>query len=172
LQDRILKRMSISALFTVFAAICGILEGFLPLQFILPVPGVKLGIANIFVVFAYRYLGARWALSVTIARTLIVFIFSGNSISFMLSLFGAVMSFVSLAFMMRFYNKTFSYIGISAVSAVFHGAGQLVCAYIIIGKAIIYYLPIMLIACALTGVFTGTLMNISDRKVSTFLSKV
>lgn len=169
LQVNKLSKISISALFTVFAAICGILEGMLPLQLIIPVPGVKLGIANIFIVFAFKCLGAPFALAVSLARSFLVFIFTGNTMAFALSISGALFSFVSLYFMMKLQNKVFSYIGVSSVCAVFHGAGQIALAYIIIGSAVLYYLPVLLSVCALTGVFTGALMNASEKKVlSTF----
>lgn len=163
--DNKLNKISISALFTVFAAVCGILEGMLPLQLIIPIPGVKLGIANIFVVFAFKCLGASYAFLISLARALIIFLFTGNAMAFALSVSGALLSFVSLCFMMMLHNKVFTYIGVSSVGAMFHGAGQIAFAYVIIGKSVLYYLPVLLCACALTGVFTGSLMNVSEKKV-------
>ena len=169
MQDKTLRRIAISAVFTVFATICGILEGMLPLQLVVPVPGVKLGIANIFIVFAFKKLGAPYAFAVSIARALLVYLFTGNGIALMLSTGGALLSFAALFFMMKLHGKLFTFIGVSAVSAVFHGAGQLAAAYAVIGDAVLYYLPILLIACALTGIFTGTLMNLSEKKVLSYI---
>ena len=166
MQDNKLLKISASALFAVFAAICGILEGMLPLHLLIPIPGVKLGIANIFIIFAFKIIGASYALAISVARTALVFIFTGNSMGLILSLFGATMSYISLCIMIKFHGKAFTYIGISALSAVFHGIGQLAGAYIFIGGSVTYYLPVMLIACTITGIFTGTLMNISENKIS------
>lgn len=162
MRDKKIKKLAVAGLFTVFAAICGILEGFLPLQLIIPVPGVKLGIANIFIVFAFCYLGKGYALSVSLARVFIVFIFSGNYISLVLSLSGALFSYLALFLIIRLHNKVFSFIGISSVCSFLHGFGQLCMAYIIVGRTVMYYLPIMLIACVITGIFTGTVMNLTD----------
>lgn len=164
-----LKKLTTCAFFAVFAAITGIIEGMLPLNFLIPVPGVKLGIANIFVVFAFLFYGRAFAFSVSLLRMLIVFVFSGNAVSLAMSLGGGIASFLALCFIMKFYEKYLSFIGVSAFTATFHGVGQLAFAYFVVGKAMLFYLPILLACCAVTGVFTGTLMNISKNKVSAIL---
>ena len=90
------KKVTVCAIFTVFAAIVGLLEGFLPLGFVIPVPGVKLGLANIFVVLAYSVCGPMYACGVSLLRVVIVFLFSGNPVSFLLSASGAAASFLGL----------------------------------------------------------------------------
>lgn len=164
-----LKKITVCAVFSALAAVTGILESFLPLRFIFPIPGVKLGIANIFIVFAYLFYGMPSAFAVCISRILIVFLFSGSAVSLFMSLGGGLFSFLSLCAMMKFYEKYFSFVGVSAVTAVFHGLGQIVCAYFIVGSAVMFYLPILLLACAATGIFTGTLMNISKNKLAVFM---
>ena len=158
------RKISIIALYSVIAALCGILEGFLPLQFIIPVPGVKLGISNIIIILAAYLYGIKVAFSVTLIRIFTVFLFSGNPISLCMSLCGGLISFLALIVLIKLHGKVFSFVGISSVCAALHGAGQMICAYIFVGNAVLYYLPFLITACTLTGIFTGTVMNIIENK--------
>ena len=166
------RKIALSAVFAVIAAICGILEGMLSLSFIIPLPGVRLGIVNIFIMFSAVILGVKYAFLTSFARMLLVFAFTGNVFSLAMSFFGGILSLSVICFMLKTYDKIFSFIGISAVSALFHGIGQMLCAFILIGDAVIYYMPIMLICCTATGIFTGTLMNISYSSVKNIASKL
>lgn len=156
------------SLFSVLAAILGLVESILPLQLIIPVPGVKLGIANVIIVIAIFKSGAASAFAVVILRTLLAFIFSGNPVSFLISLSGGLLSFICLLVMIKLYNNTFTFIGISSSCAVCHGIGQLTAAYFTVGEAVLYYLPVLCFFCSLTGIFTGTLLNILIHKMTLF----
>ncbi len=158
------KKISVIALFSVVAALCGILEGFLPLQFIIPIPGVKLGISNIIIILVAYLYGINTAFAVTVIRLITVFIFSGNPVSLCISACGGFMSFLALVILIKQYGKIFTFIGVSSVCAAFHGVGQLICAYFFVGNAMLYYLPFLIGACTLTGVFTGTVLNIIVKK--------
>ena len=154
------KKVTVCAIFTVFAAIVGLLEGFLPLGFVIPVPGVKLGLANIFVVLAYSVYGPMYACGVSLLRVVIVFLFSGNPVSFLLSASGAAASFVGLLIAMRGAGKLFSYVGVSVICAFLHGAAQLAAAVLLVGTPCLYYMPVLCFFCSIAGIITGTLMNV------------
>ena len=132
----------------------------MPLSLLIPIPGVKLGLANLFIMCAYLILGAKAAFAVMIVRLALVFLFSGHAISFVLSLGGGLVAFLGLIFIARSYRRgNCSCIGVSAFTAVGHGIGQLAAAYLIIGVPIVYYLPILCPGCILTGICTGALLN-------------
>ena len=158
-----IKKITISALFAAFAVIVGIAESMLNLNIPIFLPGVKLGIANIFIILAYKLLGAKYAFCISITRVLMVYLFTGNTIGLVLSLLGAIFSFLALIISMKYYNKCFTFISISSISALLHATGQIIAAYIFVGFGVTYYLPVLLFACMFTGIFTGILINISIR---------
>lgn len=164
------SKLALCSVFTVMAAVTGILESFLPLEFIISIPGVKLGIANIFTVMAFSVLGIKYAVSVAILRVILVFLFTGNPVSLAMSMSGAIFAFVITAIMIKFVYVLYTYISVSALSAVFHGIGQFLCAYFFVGRSVFYYLPALCFGCALTGIFTGTLMNITTPKVKKYFN--
>ena len=168
--EKTTPKLTLSAVFTVMAVVTALLEGFLPLQFIISIPGVKLGIANVFTVIAFSALGIKYSISVAVLRVIIVFLFTGNPVSLAMSMSGTIFSFIITAIMIKFVYVAFTYISVSALSAVFHGIGQFVCAYLFIGKGVFYYLPVLCFGCALTGIFTGTLMNITIPKVKKYFN--
>lgn len=159
-ENKAYKKLTCSAIFAVFAAVVGVLEGFLPLSFVIPVPGVKLGIANVFVILAYALCGPLYALGVSAARVIIVFIFSGNPVSLLLSVTGAAASFAGLVLTIRGAGKIYSFAGVSSFCAFLHGFAQLAAASALTGTACFYYLPVMCFLCAAAGVFTGILANL------------
>jgi len=169
LRDRSLKKIAVCGVFVALSAVTGLLESFLPLELIIPLPGVKLGIANIFITASYYILGPVYAFATALLRVLIVFLFSGNTVSFALSLSGAALSFIALVMTMRTYGKVFSFIGISVFSAVFHGMGQMITATLLIGSPVLYYIPVLGLACAVTGALTGMLMNIIILHINAYL---
>ena len=158
--DTTWKRLCGAALFTVLAAVAGLLESFVPLELILPLPGVKLGLANIFVAAAFVTLGKGYAFGVLLARTLLIFLFSGNPYALLLSLAGGTLSFVGLLVFVPLVGKVFTYIAVFAACAALHGIGQCLAAYVFIGSPIFAYLPLLGIACTLTGALCGLLMNV------------
>ena len=163
------KKIAVCAVLAVFAAVTGILEGMLPLNFVLPVPGVRLGLANVFVMGAYLLYGAGYAAAVSLARMTLIFLFTGNATALFLSFSGGCFAFAGLCLMMRFYEKNCTMIGVSSVSSALHGAGQLAAAYWVVGAPVIWYLPPLCALSALTGIFTGTLMNRIAARLSAHL---
>ena len=166
------KTAVICALLAVLGAVLGILEGMLPLNLVLPIPGVKLGLANLFVMCAFLMYGAPGAFAVSAARILLVFMFSGNVTAFLLSSAGGAAAFIGLWGMMRFYGRRCTMIGISAVSSALHGVGQTAAALCLIGTPVLYYLPVLCGCCALTGVFTGALTNRIARRLPDLTSRL
>ena len=158
--DSMQKKIAAAALFAVLAAVAGLIEGMLPLSLVLPLPGVKLGLANVFITAAFVLLGAKYAAWVMLGRVLVVFLFAGNPYAFVLSLVGGCCSFAGLMIAVPHVGKRVSYIGVSALSAAFHGIGQIVAATVFVGRPALSYLPVLGLACTGMGVLCGVLMNL------------
>ena len=123
----------------------------------LPFPGVKLGLANIVTLLAIYMYGLREGLIVAVLRVLFGSLLIGTlfSVSFMMSLTGAVISSLVMAILYR-YIHVFSILGVSMAGAVSHNVGQLLMAsYLIETKSIFFYLPVLIVVGLPTGFMTG-----------------
>lgn len=136
-----------------------VVEGMLAIP--LPVPGVKLGLANIVTVLAIYLYGLRDGMTVALLRVLLGSLIGGVFLApgFLLGLTGAVSSTLVMAFLLK-RTRCFSMIGISMAGAVGHNIGQLLAASLLLQtSAVLYYLPFLLLAGIPTGMFTGHLLN-------------
>ncbi|MBD5396319.1 MAG: Gx transporter family protein [Lachnospiraceae bacterium] len=135
-----------------FALILSYIETLIPLQ--AGIPGIKLGLANLAVILAFYLFGYREALLVTIVKALLSGFLFGNLTMIIYSLSGALFSFLIMAFMVK--SRKFHLPVISISGGVMHNIGQLVIAYLVIDTyGIFYYVPILLLAGAITGFFIG-----------------
>ena len=151
------SKITACALFLSVSFVISLLEGAVPLPLI---PGLKLGFANIAVVAAFFYMGKNWALSIVITRPLLALLLFGNLTSFLLSLSGGLLAWLSLCFTLRLYTKALSFCGISAISAVCHSIGQILAASLVVADYAVYaYLPLLCAASSVAGFFTGCIMN-------------
>ena len=122
---------------------------------IVPVPGVKLGLANIVTLVCMYILDTRSAFVVLLVRILISTLLFGQPVSFVFSLFGGVLSFLTMAFLKRFMDKSNIW-AISVFASFAHNAGQIIAAIIITGEyTVAYYFLFLVISSVITGVFTG-----------------
>jgi heptaprenyl diphosphate synthase len=146
--------------FVLTASSLQIIESFFPH----PVPGVRLGLANIVSFLAVVYFGIFKAIEVSILRTIISSLFLGTflSPSFILSFFSAITSTISMWILYKISLNTifkFSPLGINVFSAVVHNITQLLLVYIffIQQKNIFLFLPLLLVSAIVTGWLTGSL---------------
>ena len=147
------KRLTVVALFTAIALIIFVVEAQLaPLA---PIPGIKLGLANIVSLFALFWLGKKEAFTILILRIILGSIFSGHGATFLYSLSGGLLSFIIILIFYRTFSIKALYIP-SIIGGLFHNIGQLSCAIFILGEPrLLTYLPVLLISGILTGLFTG-----------------
>ena len=118
------------------------------------IPGVKIGLANIAVVFALYTLGFRDALAVSLTRVVLSALLFGNVVSGLYSLCGALLSLAAMALLRR--TGLFGVVGVSVTGAVSHNLGQTAAAWLILrSRAIAYYLPFLLISAVAGGVVIG-----------------
>ena len=86
------KKLALAAVLTALALGLSTLENLFPVSLLVPLPGIKLGLANIVTVFALYRLGAPFALAILVARCLLGAMFAGNVSALLFSLMGGVLA--------------------------------------------------------------------------------
>ncbi len=148
-----IKKMTNLAMFTVLALIIFVLEGLIPP--LLPIPGIKLGLANIITLVLLRNYTPQETLLVLIMRILLATFFAGSAMSFLYSLCGGLFCFTGMYLLNRFLGGKHIYIT-SMFGALFHNAGQLLVACLITqNTGVFLYAPFLILSGTLTGLFTG-----------------
>ncbi len=128
------------------------------------VPGIKIGLANIAVIFALCRIGTREAYFASLIRVLLSSLLFGNAVSVIYGLCGAVLSLISMTILKKI--NIFSVLGISIVGAVMHNVGQILAAIIILGSnVIVLYLPILILSGTITGAIIGVLSAVTIKRI-------
>lgn len=146
------NKVAYLGVFLAVALICSYIESLIPFYF--GIPGVKLGLTNIVVVLMLYHTGAKEAFLVSMLRIVLAGFMFGNMFSILYSLAGGILSFL----MMYLLKKTgkLGVLPISITGGLFHNVGQLfVAALVVENFYIFYYLPVLLIAGAVTGLLIG-----------------
>ncbi len=144
--------VAILGILLALALILGYVESLLPLPF--GVPGMKIGLSNLIVLFAlYRY-GWLEAGSLSLAKiTLSCLLFSGG-MAFLYSLAGGACSFFGMVLLKK--TGRFGVLPVSTIGGVLHNLGQLLVAFLFIPSFnLLYYLPILLLFGAAAGFVVG-----------------
>jgi len=139
-------------LLTAIALILSLVENMLP-PLVPFLPYAKLGLSNVVLLFALIALGVGEGYIILLIKCLFFSVFSAN---FSILLWSLPASFIAYSVMVALkYLNAFSTSGISAAGAMTHNAVQIIVAAIIIGNTVFVYLPYMLLAGGLAGLFTG-----------------
>ena len=151
------KNIALCAVLSALALGLSTLEGLFPLSLIVPLPGVKLGLANIVTVFALYRLGAPEALAILLTRCLLGGLFAGNVSAMLFSLLGGVTAMLVMILLKR--CRALSVYGVSLGGAAAHNLGQMAAACITLGSTMVLgYLPSLLTG-TLTGFVTALLLR-------------
>ena len=128
------------------------LEAFFPP--LLPLPGVKLGLANIVTVYALYALGARSALAILLVRCTLGSLFAGNASALIFSLLGGLAAMLVMIALHKL--PRLSVYGVSVGGAAAHNCGQIAAAMLTLGSAApLVYLPFLIVVSLFTGALTG-----------------
>ena len=120
-----------------------------------PIPGVKLGLANIITLVTMVILGRREAGAVLLVRIIMGSIFAGSPSTLIYSMAGGLLAYLVMCLTISLFNEKQLWI-VSALSAIAHNAGQLMaCALIVKTPGVMAYAPILAVSGVITGVFTG-----------------
>ncbi len=161
--DRIVKRLCRNAVMLALAMIFSFVEHLVPLGALLPLPGVKLGLANV-VITALLFFGSPVdALLVSLCRIGLSALLFGNTASFFFSLLGGVLAYLLSLICYLFCRRFFSFIGVSVLSATGHHIGQMIAAVLLFDSgAMLTYLPVLLPAGILMGTLSGWVLNLCE----------
>ncbi len=150
------QKTALSGVLTALALGLSYLEHFIPLDQLIFVPGIKLGLANLVTVFALYYLGEGLAFCILICRCLMQAALFGTPSSLLFSISGGVLALSGMWLIFRGYPKYFSLIGVCVGGAALHHCGQILCAALYFRSIwVVSYLPVLLLLSIPTGCLTG-----------------
>lgn len=170
------RRVWLDASLLAAALMLSYLEHLLPLTALLPLPGLKLGLANTVTVLAFALLSPADALTVSLLRVCITGVLFGSWTSFLFSLCGALASFLALL-LARLLLRRCSYIGVSVLCAAAHDLGQTLALALLVGvpsggdftialypsALMILLIPLSILCGTLTGVILNGLVPRAER---------
>lgn len=145
------------------------------IEFLLPpiwsaVPGIKLGLANVMVIYVLYSLSLKDAAMISLVRVFLSAILFGTALTLAYSLAGAVLSLAAMAILKKL--GLFSEVGVSIAGAVLHNLGQILVAVIVLRTAEIgYYMIILTLTGILSGVFVGLVGSLLTKYIKFDWSK-
>ena len=157
------KKLATLAMAAAVAMILSYLESMIPA--FVAIPGIKIGLANIAVVFALYKLGWKEAAAISLVRVVVVsLVFTSNPSTLFYSLAGAVLSMLGMLGLKK--TGLFSTIAVSVTGGVLHNVGQIGMACILLETNVVkYYLPYLILSGTLAGVAIGVAAAVVIRRV-------
>ena len=156
------KKLTVMALTTAVAMILSFVESQIPA--FIAVPGVKVGLANIAVVFALYRLGWKEAAAISLVRVVMVSMLFGSIASLFYSLAGAILSLTGMGLLKK--TGRFTEIMVSVTGGILHNIGQIAMACILLETDVLkYYLPFLLVSGILAGVVIGVVSAILVKRI-------
>lgn len=148
-------RVARDGVLAALALLFSYVESLLPLGHVLPLPGFRVGLANVVVTLVLFELGAGDAAAVALIKTVVSALLFGSPVSFAFSVAGTALSFGGLALIRRTVPDRLSYVGICIAGAALHNSGQICAAMVIFGGSVATYLPVLLAASVVLGGVCG-----------------
>ena len=146
------RRVAVSAVLCALSLLFSYLETYIPM----PIPGMKIGLANLIPLLLLPSLGAPTAACVSLLRIGLSALLFGSPVSFLYSLAGGVVSFAVMALVFRL--GFFGLAGVSVLGGVSHNLGQIVVAILALGThRVLVLLPWLLLSGAVAGLAVGLL---------------
>lgn len=156
------KKIAVLALAIALAMILSFVESQIPA--FVAIPGVKIGLANIAVVFVLYKLGWKEAVLISLVRVVMVSMLFGTLVSLFYSVAGAVLSLTGMVLLKR--TGLFSTVAVSVTGGVLHNVGQILMACLLLEtNVIVYYLPFLILSGVIAGVVIGVVSAIMVNRV-------
>lgn len=157
-----MKKTAFCGLMLSLALIAGYVESLIPVP--IPIPGVKLGVANSIVLILLYMTNVKSVWLVSVSRVVLSGFLFGSMSSILYSLSGAVLSLLVMIVLKK--KDCFTMTGVSAAGGVCHNIGQLIMAFLVLeSTAVWYYLPVLMISGVLTGSIIGILGKEVQRRI-------
>lgn len=148
-----IKKITFLALCASLALLLSYVEALLPPIFV-SVPGIKMGLPNIVIIFILYHFGVMNAATVSLVRLIIVSLLFGNPMMFVYSLAGAVLSLSVMAILKKL--DILSTVGVSVAGAIMHNLGQVLVAMLLMQTSEIgFYMIVLAITGTVSGIFIG-----------------
>ena len=147
------RKLAFMAVLTAAALTVFVIEAQLPT--LVPIPGVKPGLANVITLAAMLLLGRREAGAILLVRIIMSAMFVGSPATLMYSAAGGTLAYIAMCALTAAIPEKRLWVT-SAVAALCHNFGQLLCCVLIVKTpGVFIYAPILAVSGIITGVFTG-----------------
>lgn len=151
-----MRKITQCGLLVALALVLSFVEKLIPIQALVPIPGIRLGLANIVLLFALTILDLKQTAIIFICRIILSSLFAGSFTGFLFSFLGGLLSIIVMWILLHFNEKLFSFYGISIAGAASHNIGQVIAAIFVLNSIyIVAYLPVLLILSFPLGFITG-----------------
>jgi|GEM_PF-1926965 len=171
-SSRRIKTVAECAALLIAALALSYLESLIPLAYLFPIPGFKLGFANLAVIIAFYRISYSAGAAVSAAKVLLTSLLFTGVTSFIFSFSGALFAFAVLLISNVIFKNKIGFIGISVLMAAAHNFGQMIAAsFLMSTKTVYYYFPFLITAALICGIITGIILiclpdSIYKRKVT------
>lgn len=146
------KKTAYLGVMLALALICSYIEVLIPVP--IGIPGIKLGLANIVIVFALYSMGGKEAFVLSLMRVTISGFMFGNVVAIAYSLAGGLLSLLVMYLLKK--TEKLSCISVSIAGGIMHNIGQMIIATILVDNYyVLYYVPVLMIAGFITGACIG-----------------
>lgn len=147
------KKLVFMALLTAAALVIFVIEAQIPAP--VPIPGIKLGLANVVTLAAMLLLGRKEAGAILLVRILMGSMFTGGPAALIYSLAGGLLSYAVMCLLLNAFSLKYIWV-LSALAAVAHNMGQLLaCMLVVKTPQVFVYAPVLIVSGIITGLFTG-----------------
>ena len=155
-------RLTTLALTISFAMILSYVESRIPA--FVAIPGIKVGLANIAVIFTLYRFGVKEAITVSLIRVVLVSMLFGSPVSMIYSISGAVLSLSAMIFLKKL--SPLAEVAISVTGGVMHNIGQIIAASLMLSTNVVtYYLPFLLVSGTIAGIVVGIASAILIKRI-------
>lgn len=156
------RRITTLAITISLALILSFIESRIPA--FVAIPGIKVGLANIAVIFTLYKMGVKESIAVSILRVILVSFLFGTPISLIYSITGAIFSLTVMIILKRLTPLT--EVAVSVCGGVMHNVGQITAAsFMLSTNVVLYYLPFLLVSGTIAGVAIGIASGILVKRV-------
>ena len=129
------------------------------------IPGIKIGLANIAVIFALYKFGIKEALTISLVRVFLISLLFGSPVSLIYSLSGATLSLSCMILLKTLTPLT--EVGVSVVGGIMHNVGQIIAASILLStNVVVYYLPFLILSGTIAGIAVGVVSALLVKRVN------
>ena len=147
------RKLALMAMLTAASLIVFVIEAQIPP--LVPVPGVKLGIANVITLVAMLVLGRKEAGAILLVRIIMGSMFSGGFSGFLFSIAGGALAYFVMCLTVKLFSEKLLWV-VSVLGAIGHNIGQLAVSVFVTGTpSILVYAPVLIASGIVTGAFTG-----------------